>query len=186
MPGGRCGCPGKVFGYGCAFAVCRPASGGRGDDGCLSRVRRLAQDRLQDLRSVQGAWARGADRSLAPAGFDANQLPPQIEQLIVACKREKPHWGARKVRELLVRRLDQDFRIPAKSTIHAVLHRHGLVNPLGRPRHRATERRFRGLRPQMGFGAPISKASSSWATGVIAYPSAEGRLAKAGRAAIVR
>ena len=57
-----------VFGYGCAFAVCRPASGGRGDDGCLSRVRRLAQDRLQDLRSVQGAWARGADRSLAPAG----------------------------------------------------------------------------------------------------------------------
>jgi transposase InsO family protein len=77
------------------------------------------------------------DRSRRPVRY-ANQLPPQIEQLIVACKREKPHWGARKVRELLVRRLDQDFRIPAKSTIHAVLHRHGLVKPLGRPRHRAT------------------------------------------------
>ena len=77
------------------------------------------------------------DRSRRPVRY-ANQLPPQIEQLIVACKREKPHWGARKVRELLVRRLDQDFRIPAKSTIHAVLHRHGLIKPLGRPRHRAT------------------------------------------------
>jgi hypothetical protein len=34
----------------------------------------------------------------------ANQLPPQIETLIVTLKREKPHWGARKIRELLVRR----------------------------------------------------------------------------------
>jgi transposase InsO family protein len=68
----------------------------------------------------------------------ANQLPPQIEGLIVTCKREKPHWGARKIRELLVRRLDQDIRVPAKSTVHAVLHRHGLVKGIGRPRHRAT------------------------------------------------
>jgi transposase InsO family protein len=78
-----------------------------------------------------------SDRSRRPVRY-ANQLPGQIEQLILACKREKPHWGARKIRELLVRRLDQDFRIPAKSTIHAALHRHGLVKPLGRPRHRAT------------------------------------------------
>jgi transposase len=77
------------------------------------------------------------DRSRRPVRY-ANQLPPQIEQLIVACKREKPHRGARKVRELLVRRLDQDFRVPAKSTIHAVLHRHGMVKPFGRPRRRAT------------------------------------------------
>jgi len=68
----------------------------------------------------------------------ANQLPPQIESLIVTLKRDKPHWGARKIRELLVRRLDQDLRIPAKSTIHAVLHRHGLVKGIGRPRHRAS------------------------------------------------
>jgi transposase InsO family protein len=67
----------------------------------------------------------------------ANQLPAQIESLIVTFKREKPHWGARKIRELLVRRLDGDVRVPAKSTIHAVLHRNGLVKPLGRPRQRA-------------------------------------------------
>jgi transposase InsO family protein len=78
-----------------------------------------------------------SDRSRRPVRY-ANQLPPQLESLIVALKREKPHWGARKIRELLVRRLDQDIRIPAKSTIHAVLHRHGLVKSIGRPRHRAT------------------------------------------------
>jgi transposase InsO family protein len=77
------------------------------------------------------------DRSRRPVRY-ANQLPPQLESLIVSLKRDKPHWGARKIRELLVRRLAGDVRIPAKSTIHAVLHRHGLVKEAGRPRHRAT------------------------------------------------
>jgi transposase InsO family protein len=78
-----------------------------------------------------------SDRSRRPVRY-ANQLPPQIESLIVRLKQDKPHWGARKIRELLVRRLDGDLRIPAKSTIHAVLHRHGLVKGIRRPRHRAT------------------------------------------------
>src|SRR6201981_2097301 len=52
-------------------------------------------------------------------------------------KAEKPHWGARKIRELLVRRLDGDVKVPAKSTIHAVLDRHDLVKRGGGPRHRA-------------------------------------------------
>jgi transposase InsO family protein len=77
------------------------------------------------------------DRSRRPVRY-ANQLPSQIEGLIVTLKREKPHWGARKIRELLLRRLDGDVRVPARSTIHAVLHRHGLVKALGRPRRRAS------------------------------------------------
>jgi transposase InsO family protein len=77
------------------------------------------------------------DRSRRPVRY-ANQLPQQIESLILTLKRDKPHWGARKIRELLVRRLSGDVRIPAKSTIHAVLHRHGLVKPIGRTRNRAT------------------------------------------------
>src|SRR3546814_11402187 len=77
-----------------------------------------------------------SDRSRRPVRY-ANQLPPQIESLVVDLKRNKPHWGARKIRELLVRRLAGDVRVPAKSTIHAVLHRHGLAKPGGRPRHRA-------------------------------------------------
>ena len=53
------------------------------------------------------------DRSRRPVRY-ANQLPWQIESLIVAAKRDKPHWGARKIRELLIRRLDGDIRVPAK------------------------------------------------------------------------
>jgi len=78
-----------------------------------------------------------SDRSRRPVRL-ANQLPQQVEGLILNLKRDKPHWGARKIRELLVRRLPGEVRIPAKSTIHAVLHRHGLVKPIGRPRNRAT------------------------------------------------
>ena len=78
-----------------------------------------------------------SDRSRRPVRY-ANQLPPQVESLIVTAKQDKPHWGARKIRELLVRRLPSEIRIPAKSTVHAVLHRHGLVKVPGRLRHRAT------------------------------------------------
>ena len=71
-----------------------------------------------------------SDRSRRPVRY-ANQLPQQVESLIVTLKREKPHWGARKIRELLLRRLASDVRVPAKSTIHAVLDRHGLVKRKG-------------------------------------------------------
>ena len=77
------------------------------------------------------------DRSRRPVRY-ANQLPAQIESLIVTLKRDKPHWGARKIRELLLRGWPAIVRVPAKSTIHAVLDRHGLVRRLGRPRQRAT------------------------------------------------
>src|SRR3981189_1675311 len=64
--------------------------------------------------------ARGPPRS-------PNQLPAQIEAAIVAAKREKPYWGARKIRERLLRRLPSEVKVPARSTIHAILDRHGLV-----------------------------------------------------------
>lgn len=76
------------------------------------------------------------DRSRRPVRY-ANQLPSQVEAAIVRAKQDKPHWGARKIRELLVRRLRHEVRVPAKSTIHAVLDRHGLVKPAIK-RRRAT------------------------------------------------
>ena len=76
------------------------------------------------------------DRSRRPVRY-ANQLPHQVEAAIVNLKRDKPHWGARKIREILVRRFAGDFKIPAKSTIHAVLDRQGLVKRLGPKRRRA-------------------------------------------------
>ena len=76
------------------------------------------------------------DRSRRPWRY-ANQLPAQVESLIVRIKREKPHWGARKVREVLIKRLAGDVRVPAKSTVHAVLDRHGLVKRAQTRRNKA-------------------------------------------------
>lgn len=50
--------------------------------------------KLFERYKQEGAFAL-ADRSRRPVRY-ANQLPAQVESLIVACKREKPHWGARK------------------------------------------------------------------------------------------
>src|SRR5215472_6302839 len=76
------------------------------------------------------------DRTRRPFRY-ANQLPEQVEAAIVSAKREKPHWGARKIRERLLRRLPHAIKTPAASTIHAVLDRHGLVQTMGRRRSRA-------------------------------------------------
>lgn len=56
----------------------------------------------------------------------ANKLPFQVESSILKLKKEKPHWGAPKIREKLIRAYPQ-VKPPAISTIHAVLDRHGLV-----------------------------------------------------------
>lgn len=77
-----------------------------------------------------------SDRSRRPYRY-ANQLPPQVEAAIVAAKREKPNWGARKIRERLLRRLPHEIKVPACSTIHAVLDRNGLVSRSVRSRTRA-------------------------------------------------
>lgn len=69
-----------------------------------------------------------------------------MESLIVQFKRNKPHWGARKIRELLVRRLNGDVRLPAKSTVHAILDRHGLVT-------RARKRHFHAQGTPLSAGA---------------------------------
>jgi putative transposase len=75
------------------------------------------------------------DRSRRPYR-QANQLPLQIETLIVRLKRERPSWGAPKIREQL-RRLHSDTTPPAISTVHAVLDRHGLVSRGRKRRYRA-------------------------------------------------
>src|SRR5712672_3769821 len=89
------------------------------------------------VRYKEHGCAALTDRSRRPIRY-ANQLAPQVESLIVSLKRDKPYWGARKIRELLVRRLHGDVKVPAKSTIHAVLDRHGLVSRLVSKRSRAT------------------------------------------------
>jgi putative transposase len=73
------------------------------------------------------------DRSRRPYR-QANRLPAPIEATIVRLKREYPGWGAPKIREKLRQRVTPPL-LPAISTVHAVLDRHGLVHRRRRRRH---------------------------------------------------
>lgn len=85
------------------------------------------------------------DRSRRPYRH-ANQLPFQIERTILRIKKERPTWGAPKIREKLLREYPM-IKPPAKSTVHAVLDRHGLVKRRKRRRYKAE-------------GTPLSDAHS--------------------------
>jgi putative transposase len=75
------------------------------------------------------------DRSRAPYR-QANKLPFQIERTILGVKKEHPTWGARKIRDKLLRQFSM-FKPPATSTVHAVLDRNGLVKRKKRRRYKA-------------------------------------------------
>jgi len=75
------------------------------------------------------------DRSRRPYRH-ANQLPFQVESAIVKLRNEQPSWGAAKIREKLIRTFPM-VPAPAKSTVHAVLDRHGLVERRKRRRYKA-------------------------------------------------
>jgi putative transposase len=75
------------------------------------------------------------DRSRAPYR-QANRLPYQVERTILGIKKEHPTWGARKIRDKLIRQFPM-IPTPAVSTIHAVLDRNGLVKPKKRRRYKA-------------------------------------------------
>jgi putative transposase len=66
----------------------------------------------------------------------SNQLPFQVEKIIVQLKKDKMNWGAPKIRELMMRKYP-DIKTPAKSTVHAVLERNGLVKRRRRRRYKA-------------------------------------------------
>lgn len=84
----------------------------------------------------QSSGAEGlVDRIRRPVRF-GNQLPMQIEKSLLRIKKEKPYWGAKKIRELFSRKFP-DFRLPAVSTIQALLDRNGLVTVRGRKRYKS-------------------------------------------------
>ena len=75
------------------------------------------------------------DRSKRPWRL-ANLTPPNVESAILEVKDKFPTWGAPKILAYLERRR-KDLQLPARSTVHAILDRHGLV----KKRHRF--RRFK-------------------------------------------
>jgi putative transposase len=125
-----------VFGDGRKTSVCGTAAGRRADSGTMPRVRSLSQDREQDLRSLPGMRSSRAERQELASLSYANQLPLQVENYILNVKCEHPSWGARKIKKNAWRRFS-GIKLPAKSTIHAVLDRQGLVERRGRSRRSA-------------------------------------------------
>jgi len=77
------------------------------------------------------------DRSRRPYRH-ANRLPFQIESLIVQLRKQHPSWGAPKIREK-IKRQRLGLALPAISTVHAVLDRHGLVTRGRRHHHYKAE-----------------------------------------------
>ena len=65
------------------------------------------------------------DRQRKPYRY-ANQLPMQIEKAILGIKKEHNNWGAPKIREI-IRRKYPEIKLPARSTVHCILDRYGLV-----------------------------------------------------------
>lgn len=66
-----------------------------------------------------------SDRSRRPQGMPT-RCAPEVEARIVGLRSQHPAWGARK----LARRLQVlGYAMPAVSTVHAVLRRHGLITP---------------------------------------------------------
>jgi putative transposase len=108
------------------------------------------------------------DRSRRPFR-QANRLPAQIEAIIVRLKREYPGWGAPKIREKL-RQQSAVSHLPAISTVHAVLDRHGLVKRRRRRRPPPAAPSCPARPNRTRSGARTTKASSCSATAATATP----------------
>nr|WP_246799808.1 DDE-type integrase/transposase/recombinase [Rhizobium indicum] len=73
-------------------------------------------------------------RSRRPVTY-ANQLPEPVEAMIVRLKKEEAALGCLEDQRTAVKHLAGDVCVPSKSTVHAVLDRHGLIAH-ARKRHR--------------------------------------------------
>jgi transposase InsO family protein len=69
---------------------------------------------------AQGLVPRSRRPACSPAQLDA-----AVEDEIVAWRKRRPRWGAKKIRAMLAR---QGWPVPAVSTVHQVLVRRGLVD----------------------------------------------------------
>src|SRR2546426_1097687 len=67
------------------------------------------------------------DRSRRPRR-SPNAVSLDVEEAIVEVRKQRPHWGPKKLRVVLAK-ANPDMKLPSESTIAAVLRRRGLVKP---------------------------------------------------------
>src|SRR5215831_4594436 len=142
-----------VFGDGRKNAVCCSPASRRADGGTLQGVWHLPQDRLQDLRSLSGVRHSGADRQKS-ASLSLRQ-PASVPggKLYLECETRAPQLGCSQNPRALA---SQIFRYSDSCQKY---------HPCGA----RSLRPGRASRPcasscARNSGAPITKASSCWAT----------------------
>lgn len=109
------------------------------------------------LRRADADGAAGLqDRSRRPRHTN-NKTADDVEQAVVALRRTHPAWGARKLRTRL--QTMGQAEVPAVSTVHAILRRHGLIDPNAAAIPRAWQR-FEHVAPnhlwQMDFKGHVA------------------------------
>ena len=108
-----------------------------------------------------------ADRSRRPHG-SPGRTADAVEQAVLAVRAAHPAWGPRKVRRVLQNRGEiPPGDVPAASTVCAILHRHGRLDPAASAAH-APLTRFERPAPndlwQMDFKGHFADAPAAAAT----------------------
>src|SRR5882762_2360034 len=127
-------------------------SAGKEFDRTVCRVRDLAAYRLRLLKRYQEGGIAGMQEVSRRPHHSPERTPAEVEQRVVELRRQRPDWGARKIRHLLGK---EGIALPA-STIHRIFLRQQLVRDWDR--QPMALRRFERAQPnqlwQMDFKGP--------------------------------
>ncbi|MEK7689698.1 MAG: helix-turn-helix domain-containing protein, partial [Bdellovibrionota bacterium] len=80
------------------------------------------------------------DQSRKPIA-SPKRTPDAIRKVILDTKREKPHWGASKIRSYLARK-QPGLKLPSRNTLHGILDQNGLVTHKGKRRFKTSGEQF--------------------------------------------
>lgn len=110
--------------------ISRLLGGEKMTDLCLEfGISRVTGHKILQRYKLDGINALN-DRSKRPWRL-ANQTPASVENLILELKGKYPTWGAPKILAKL-EKTKPTAKLPARSTVHAILDRHGLVKKRNR------------------------------------------------------
>ena len=88
------------------------------------------------LRYREAGEAGLMERSRRPRN-SPNRSGPEFEGHVLRIRAEQPAWGAAKIRRIL---RDEGIEVKAVSTVHAILIRHGKIDPEESKKHHAWQR----------------------------------------------